>query len=136
MILQQDDGRITCHKIILPVWTVTRVAGYINIYKSPDADSVLHIHTYDMHGRLKSLKASSVETRLQLACLYAATGSLLPEYGSKVYLCVCVCACICVCVSLALSLALSLCLSLSLSLSLSLHPCECVRECICHHDYH
>ena len=86
----QAKGFRCCYKIIFPVGTVTRVAGNITIDKSPDADIVHHIHAYDMHGRLKSLKASSIEARLQMACLYAATGSLLPEYGSKVYLCVCV----------------------------------------------
>jgi len=48
---------------------------------------VLHFHTYDIHQRLKSLEASRVEARLQLASLHAATESLLPEHGSKVNVC-------------------------------------------------
>jgi len=100
MILQQNDSRFACDKIIVPVGTITQCKGKIAIGKSPDAGCVLHVHAYDMHRRLNSLEASSVEARLQLASLYAATGSLLPEHGSKVSLCTCVCvrACCCVCV--------------------------------------
>ena len=39
-------------------------------------------HAYEVHERFCSLRATSVLARLQLAALYAATGSLLPEPGS------------------------------------------------------
>jgi hypothetical protein len=40
---------------------------------------LLQAHKYTIHSRFGHLRASSVEARLQLACLYAATSSLLPE---------------------------------------------------------
>lgn len=43
----------------------------------------LQFHTYELHGRFHHLQASSIESRLQLAALYAATSSLLPEPGSQ-----------------------------------------------------
>ena len=87
MILQQKTGIITRYKMIVHAGAVTRDQGIVTIDKSPEADIVLHFHTYDIHQRLKSLEASSIEARLQLASLYAATGSLLPEHGSKVSVC-------------------------------------------------
>lgn len=43
---------------------------------------ILQFHTYELHGRFQYLQASSIESRLQLAALYAATSSLLPEPSS------------------------------------------------------
>lgn len=40
-------------------------------------------HTYDVHPRFGHLVAGSIRARLQLAALYAATASLLPEPGSR-----------------------------------------------------
>jgi hypothetical protein len=40
---------------------------------------LLQAHKYTIHPRFGHLRASSVEARLQLACLYAAISSLLPE---------------------------------------------------------
>lgn len=41
------------------------------------------MHTYEVHPRFRTLVAPSTPARLQLAALYAATGSLLPEPGSR-----------------------------------------------------
>ena len=40
-------------------------------------------HCYDVHGRFSNLVASDVPARLQLAALYAATSTLLPEPRSR-----------------------------------------------------
>ena len=45
----------------------------------PECDAVCQCQVYDVHPRFRHLKARSVGARLQLATLYAATGSLLPE---------------------------------------------------------
>jgi hypothetical protein len=44
---------------------------------------LLQAHKYTIHPRFGHLRASSIEARLQLACLYAATSSLLPEPSSN-----------------------------------------------------
>jgi hypothetical protein len=43
----------------------------------------LQTHKHIIHPRFRHLQASSIEARLQLACLYAATSSLLPEPRSN-----------------------------------------------------
>jgi hypothetical protein len=40
-------------------------------------------HCYEVHGRFGDLRAASISARLQLAALYAATGTLLPEPPSR-----------------------------------------------------
>ncbi len=37
------------------------------------------VHCYEVHGRFGHLVANSIPARLQLAALYAATSTLLPE---------------------------------------------------------
>ena len=87
LILQSDDLK---SKIIVPSGNVVRgedAAGgrtvTIETERGHDEKSSLQIHAYDVHPRLKTLTARSVEARLQLAVLYAATSSLLPEHGSQ-----------------------------------------------------
>ena len=83
-MLQNDQGNV---KIVIPSGRVRRFLGEdgqtVTIETGDKEDSVLHIHAYDVHPRLKKLSASCIEARLQLAVLYAATGSLLPEQGSQ-----------------------------------------------------
>lgn len=43
----------------------------------------MQVHKYEVHSRLNHLRAASIEARLQLAALYAATGTLLPEPCSQ-----------------------------------------------------
>lgn len=45
--------------------------------------AALQAHTYEVHARLGHLCSNEVPARLQLAALYAATGSLLPEPVSQ-----------------------------------------------------
>jgi hypothetical protein len=44
---------------------------------------ILQCHCYTLHERFWHLQASSVQARLQLATLYAATATLLPEPCSQ-----------------------------------------------------
>lgn len=44
---------------------------------------MLQVHRYDIHPRFGHLRARSIPARLQLAALYAATGSLLPDPVSR-----------------------------------------------------
>ena len=75
------EARVT----ILPCRKSDEIGSPIN-FKISDhlkEDSALQAYTYDIHPRLNSLNSSSIEARLQLAALYAATASLLPEQGSQ-----------------------------------------------------
>ncbi|EFJ48301.1 hypothetical protein VOLCADRAFT_104794 [Volvox carteri f. nagariensis] len=57
--------------------------GCVRIDVSQRADVHLKAHCYEIHGRFKDLRAASIPARLQLAALYAATGTLLPEPLSR-----------------------------------------------------
>ncbi|EFJ48407.1 hypothetical protein VOLCADRAFT_91060 [Volvox carteri f. nagariensis] len=57
--------------------------GCVRIDVSLRADVHLKAHCYEIHGRFKDLRAASIPARLQLAALYAATGTLLPEPLSR-----------------------------------------------------
>ncbi|GLC47559.1 hypothetical protein PLESTB_000001100 [Pleodorina starrii] len=55
----------------------------VRVEVSSDAHAHLKVHCYGVHGRFGHLRAASIPARLQLAALYAATGTLLPEPGSR-----------------------------------------------------
>ncbi|GLC47557.1 hypothetical protein PLESTB_000000900 [Pleodorina starrii] len=55
----------------------------VRIEVSSDAHAHVKVHCYEVHGRFGHLRAASIPARLQLAALYAATGTLLPEPGSR-----------------------------------------------------
>ncbi len=89
LILQQDfDDNTFQYKVILPAGTVVKVTNepagdsIVTIQISSECDAVLQHHAYNIHPRLKSIEATGVEARLQLAALYTATASLVPERGS------------------------------------------------------
>jgi hypothetical protein len=46
-------------------------------------DPLAQAHAYEVHPRFGSLQASTDEARLQLAALYAATATRLPEPASQ-----------------------------------------------------
>ncbi|CAM9398568.1 unnamed protein product [Choristocarpus tenellus] len=52
---------------------------HVTVSCSSDVDAVLDIYSYSVHKRWFKLTANCVSSRLQLAALYAATGTLLPE---------------------------------------------------------
>ena len=84
LVLHQecDDNTFRC-KVIIPAGTVVKLpSGDVIIEISAECDAALQHHAYDIHPRLKSLESTGVEARLQLAALYAATSSLVPERGS------------------------------------------------------
>eukprot|EP00798_Chlamydomonas_sp_ICE-L_P016734 gene16734-23004_t len=77
---QQSD-----QMIIVPNGTVTLDRAdkmvlpsvYVSVSKATDAS--LKVHRYEVHPRFGHLVASSILSSLQLAALYSATSSLLPE---------------------------------------------------------
>ncbi|GIL51275.1 hypothetical protein Vafri_7114, partial [Volvox africanus] len=64
--------------VLIPAGPV--VAGQQpNVQVSGSCTARLKAHCYEVHGRFRHLRATSIPARLQLAALYAATGTLLPE---------------------------------------------------------
>eukprot|EP00878_Enallax_costatus_P005957 GHUV01006249.1.p1 GENE.GHUV01006249.1~~GHUV01006249.1.p1 ORF type:complete len:2036 (+),score=737.34 GHUV01006249.1:1069-7176(+) len=57
-------------------------AGTASVAAPKHASATLLVHKYAVHPRFGHLRASDVLPRLQLAALYAATSSLMPEPGS------------------------------------------------------
>ncbi|GAX73071.1 hypothetical protein CEUSTIGMA_g524.t1 [Chlamydomonas eustigma] len=57
--------------------------GLVGIALERNCDATLHLHCYTLNQRFGNLRASSRLSRLQLAALYAATSTLLPEPLSK-----------------------------------------------------
>ena len=67
-------------KIIIPQGDIKKTDnGEIVIDGDDSSIAEWEVYTYDVHSRFKSLQANSIGSRIQLAELYAATGSLLPE---------------------------------------------------------
>eukprot|EP00798_Chlamydomonas_sp_ICE-L_P021581 gene21581-28577_t len=55
----------------------------VSVAVSGATDASIKIHRYEIHPRFGHLVASSIVSRLQLAALYSATSSLLPEPRSR-----------------------------------------------------
>jgi hypothetical protein len=67
-------------KVIVPTGTVTRAGHTVAVNGSQGCDAKRKYTVLEVHPRLGELRASSVEGRLQLAALYAASNSLtIPE---------------------------------------------------------
>ncbi|KXZ49831.1 hypothetical protein GPECTOR_19g282 [Gonium pectorale] len=79
-------------------YTLREFERYLVLERSPGGSTVVlgarradelvlvpagEVHCYEMHGRFGHLTAASDEARPQLAALYAATSSLLPEPASR-----------------------------------------------------
>eukprot|EP00798_Chlamydomonas_sp_ICE-L_P016369 gene16369-22571_t len=81
---QQSDKMI-----IVPKGTVTldradkMVLPNVSVTVSKATNASLKVHRYEVHPRFGHLVASSILSRLQLAALYSATSSLLPEPRSR-----------------------------------------------------
>ncbi|KAF5833854.1 hypothetical protein DUNSADRAFT_9691 [Dunaliella salina] len=58
-------------------------AGPVTVHLPDSCSSKLQVHSYEVHGRFGDLRAPSIVARLQLAALYAATSTLLPEPASR-----------------------------------------------------
>ncbi|KAL4434355.1 hypothetical protein ABPG75_000796 [Micractinium tetrahymenae] len=69
--------------VIVPVGRAVRLEVAVEIEHSSASDADIKSHTYSVHPRFGHLLASTVHARLQLAALYAATSSLLPEPESR-----------------------------------------------------
>ncbi|KAG2492053.1 hypothetical protein HYH03_009551 [Edaphochlamys debaryana] len=69
--------------VLIPAGPVQRNGGQVAVVVSSGCGASLKAHCYEVHGRFGHLRASAVLPRLQLAALYAATGTLLPEPSSR-----------------------------------------------------
>ncbi|KAG2501267.1 hypothetical protein HYH03_001073 [Edaphochlamys debaryana] len=69
--------------VLIPAGPVVRNGGKVAVVTSSGSGARLKAHCYEVHGRFGHLRASAVLPRLQLAALYAATGTLLPEPASR-----------------------------------------------------
>ncbi|KAG2496793.1 hypothetical protein HYH03_005201 [Edaphochlamys debaryana] len=69
--------------VLIPAGPVQSRGGLVAVATGPGSGACLKVHRYEVHGRFGHLRASSVLARLQLAALYAATGTLLPEPASR-----------------------------------------------------
>ena len=56
---------------------------HIPISGNDSCDAERQLVAYDLHPRFKNIEANCIEARLQLAALFAATGSLLPELDTQ-----------------------------------------------------
>jgi hypothetical protein len=66
--------------IIVPVGRVHHLsADHVEVEVGSHSGAVCDTHVYKVHPRFGNLSATSVVARLQLAALYTATGSLLPD---------------------------------------------------------
>ena len=75
-IILENGNKI---KVLIPEGIVHLANNKVQIQRSEENGSTLRHRMYDVHQRFRYLKATSVGARLQLAALYAATGTLLPE---------------------------------------------------------
>jgi len=73
--------------LIMPVGEVKRDPNQIYIHGSDGRDVLRRLHVYELHPRFSTIEAkagaTAIEARLQLATVYAATGTELPEARSK-----------------------------------------------------
>ncbi|KAG2494611.1 hypothetical protein HYH03_007376 [Edaphochlamys debaryana] len=69
--------------VLITAGPVQRNGGQVSVAMPSGSGARLKAHCYEMHGRFGHLRASAVAPRLQLAALYAATGTLLPEPASR-----------------------------------------------------
>ena len=86
LLLECNTDGFKHTRVIIPAGTVTKCQegqGGVDVFGDDKCDYDWSVYSYDIHPRLKCLQASSIGSRLQLAELYAATGSLLPEMRMK-----------------------------------------------------
>ena len=84
LVLEHIEGDRAMHKVVIPAGVVVHDKSCRTVVSvSPDCMKSRTLHAFDVCPRFKTLKASCIEARLQLAALYAATGTELPELRSK-----------------------------------------------------
>ena len=83
LLLEGNTDGYTHTKVIIPAGKVTKCQDGIDVVGVDKCDYDWSVYSYDIHPRLKCLQATSIGSRLQLAELYAATSSLLPEIRMK-----------------------------------------------------
>lgn len=73
LLLSNSEGEIL---VVIPCGKVLERGG---IKKQQDWDSTIDFHVFRVHKRFHHLQSSTTLGRLQLACLYASTGCLVPD---------------------------------------------------------
>ena len=83
LILEKSEGDQVLSKMIFPMGVVTAVSANVVIVGRTECDAPRKLHACDICPRFGTIKAPSIEARLQLAALYAATGTEVPEKRSQ-----------------------------------------------------
>jgi hypothetical protein len=76
LVLENSAGET---KVLVPIGIITSPLDAVIVKTAEDVGAELQLYAYDVHPRLKTLRSPSIAARLYLACLYAATASMLPE---------------------------------------------------------
>jgi hypothetical protein len=86
-ILEKSEGDQALSKMIFPMGVVTAQSNaetaHVVIVGGTECDVPRKLHACDICPRFGTIKAPSIEARLQLAALYAATGTEVPEKRSQ-----------------------------------------------------
>ena len=84
LVLERTESDRAIQMVIIPEGIVTQNNEcLVEISGSSDCMVQRRLHAFDVCARFKMLKARCIEARLQLAALYAATGTELPELRSR-----------------------------------------------------
>ncbi|KAJ8606838.1 hypothetical protein CTAYLR_009177 [Chrysophaeum taylorii] len=70
-------------KVLVPCGEVVKTDSAVSIREDETCDDKRRYHAYDVHPRFKELQAPTVESRYQLAAIFAATATRVPEASSK-----------------------------------------------------
>ena len=83
LLLENKSEGFNQLKVIIPDGKVIKCKDGVVVTGEERYDAEWGFHTYDVHPRFNYLQARSTGSRLHLAELYAASGSLLPETRMK-----------------------------------------------------
>ncbi|KIZ06296.1 hypothetical protein MNEG_1660 [Monoraphidium neglectum] len=85
LVLENGGGGSGAERLVeVPAGKVALLeGGGATVEVDGSSGAGLRSYAYSVHHRLGDLRASSIPARLQLAALYAATSTLLPEPGSQ-----------------------------------------------------
>ncbi|KAJ3270818.1 hypothetical protein HDU76_011118, partial [Blyttiomyces sp. JEL0837] len=81
--ISQSDGTRRDRKVLIPDGEVMLIDGQVRINSSADANKPLMVHEYDLHPVLMTFSAHTVASRLHLATIFAASGSMVPSCVTK-----------------------------------------------------
>lgn len=82
LILQTDQG--SSLKMLAPRGTLqVDSAGQVSVQSDDDFETKRKHYAFDVHERFEDLEASTIASRLYLACVHAATSTMLPERSQR-----------------------------------------------------